>query len=162
MKTLHDINNARLEFIDRHMQLNNTAVLDVGCGGGVLSEGMAKLGAAVTGIDAANEAIQVAKEHAKQNHLTINYECLPIEDYEHPGFDAIMCMEMLEHVQNPELVIEHCELLKPGGLLFLSTISRTLKAYTSAILAAEYVLGIFYPNKLMTIVNLLSLVSLLI
>ena len=143
LKTLHDINNARLGFIDKHIPLSNASVLDVGCGGGVLSEGMAKLGAKVTGIDASCEAIQVAKEHAKQNGLSIEYECLPIEDYEHPGFDAITCMEMLEHVQNPEIVIEHCKrLLKPGGFLFLSTISRTLKAYTSAILAAEYVLGI--------------------
>jgi len=143
LKTLHDINNVRLEFIDKHLSLNNASILDVGCGGGVLAEGMAKLGAKVTGIDASNEAIQVAKEHAAQNHLTIDYECLPIEDYEHPGFDAITCMEMLEHVQNPEVVIEHCKrLLKPGGFLFLSTISRTLKAYASAILAAEYILGI--------------------
>lgn len=143
LKTLHDINNARLEFIDKHMPLSNTSVLDVGCGGGILSEGMTKLGAKVTGIDASQEAIDVAKEHAFNNLLSITYECLPIEDYEHSGFDAITCMEMLEHVQNPQLVIEHCKrLLKPGGFLFLSTISRTLKAYTTAVFVAEYVLGL--------------------
>lgn len=143
LKTLHDINNIRLAFIDKHLPLNNCYILDVGCGGGILSEGMAHLGATVTGIDAAQEAIQAAKEHAEQQQVAITYECTAIEDYEHSGFDAITCMELLEHVQNPEVVIEHCNrLLKPGGLLFLSTISRTLKAYASAVLAAEYILGI--------------------
>lgn len=143
LKTLHDINPTRLEFITQYMSFNNKEVLDVGCGGGVLSEGMARLSACVTGIDASEEAILVAKKHAIENNLNIDYEHLPIEDYEHSGFDAITCMEMLEHVQNPELVMEHCKrLLKPGGFLFLSTISRTIKAYASAILAAEYVLGI--------------------
>jgi 2-polyprenyl-6-hydroxyphenyl methylase / 3-demethylubiquinone-9 3-methyltransferase len=143
LKTLHDINAARLDFIAQYLSFNKATILDVGCGGGVLSEGMARLDAHVTGIDASEEAINVAKEHALQNNLSINYEHLPIEDYEYSGFDAITCMEMLEHVQNPELVIEHCKrLLKPGGFLFLSTISRTVKAYVSAILAAEYVLGI--------------------
>jgi 2-polyprenyl-6-hydroxyphenyl methylase/3-demethylubiquinone-9 3-methyltransferase len=143
LRTLHDINAVRLEFIAKHMPLNNATILDVGCGGGILAEGMAKLGAQVTAIDASSAAIQVAKGHAEQNCLMIDYECMPIEEYEHHGFDAITCMEMLEHVQNPEVVIEHCKrLLKPGGLLFLSTISRTLKAYTSAIIGAEYILGL--------------------
>ena len=143
LKTLHDINDARLVFMGQYSALDNAAILDVGCGGGVLSEGMAKLGARVTGIDAASEAIEVAKEHAIKNNLSIHYECLPIEDYEHVGFDIITCMEMLEHVQNPDLVLSHCQrLLKPGGLLFLSTISRTVKAYASAIVAAEYLLKI--------------------
>lgn len=143
LKTLHDINDTRLEFISQYCTIDNASILDVGCGGGVLSEGMAKLGGRVTGIDAAGEAITIAKEHAKQNDLTIQYECLPIEDYEHEGFDVITCMEMLEHVQNPDVVLSHCKrLLKPGGFLFLSTISRTVKAYASAIVAAEYLLKI--------------------
>lgn len=141
LRTLHDINSARLEFISHYVALNNLFVLDVGCGGGILSEAMARLNAQVTGIDAANEAIGVAQEHALSNKLTINYLCTPIEEFEHSGFDVITCMEMLEHVHNPEVVLEHCaRLLKPGGFLFLSTISRTVTAYAQAILAAEYIL----------------------
>ena len=143
LKTLHDINATRIDFINHYLPINNTLILDVGCGGGILSEAMAKLGAHVTGIDASREAIHSAKEHAQQNNLSINYQTVPIEDYDHPGFDAITCMELVEHVQEPSLVLEHCKrLLKPGGFLFLSTINRTLKAYGSAILAAEYILGI--------------------
>lgn len=143
LKTLHDINDTRLKFISRYCTLDNASILDVGCGGGVLSEGMAKLGGRVSGIDAADEAIEIAKEHAIKNGLSIRYDCLPIEDYEHEGFDIITCMEMLEHVQNPDVVLAHCKrLLKPGGFLFLSTISRTIKAYATAIVAAEYLLKI--------------------
>lgn len=143
LKTLHDINSTRLEFIIQHINLSGLSVLDVGCGGGILCEAMAKGGAKVTGIDAECDAIQVAKNHGNEQQLAIDYFCTPIEDYEHTGFDVITCMEMLEHVQKPELVLEHCRrLLKPNGLLFLSTISRSLKAYASAIIAAEYVLGL--------------------
>ncbi len=143
LKTLHDINDTRLDFISQHCSLNNASVLDVGCGGGVLTEGIAKLGGSVTGIDAASEAIKIAKEHARENNLVIQYECLPIEEYEHEGFDVITCMEMLEHVQNPNLVLAHCKrLLKPGGFLFLSTISRTIKAYANVVVAAEYLFNI--------------------
>jgi len=140
LKTLHDINPVRLEFIAQQVTLNNLSVLDVGCGGGILSEGMAKLGALVTGIDASSEAIDTAVKHALGNKLPIHYECHPIEEYEHTGFDFITCLELLEHVQNPELVIQHCKrLLKPGGVLFLSTINRTIKAYAFAVVAAEYI-----------------------
>lgn len=140
LKTLHDINDTRLEFILKHSDLAQLNVLDVGCGGGILSEALARLGAHVSAIDAEPAAIDTAKDHALSNHLVIDYHCTPIEDYEHSGFDVITCMEMLEHVHNPALVIEHCKrLLKPGGLLFLSTISRTLKAYAGAVVAAEYV-----------------------
>jgi 2-polyprenyl-6-hydroxyphenyl methylase/3-demethylubiquinone-9 3-methyltransferase len=143
LKTLHDINNTRLEFITQYVPLSNRSILDVGCGGGILSEGMAKRGGLVTGLDASGEAIQIAIDHAAQNELSIRYEHLPIEEFEHDGFDVITCMEMLEHVHHPEVVMEHCKrLLKPGGFLFLSTISRTVKAYAGAILAAEYILGI--------------------
>jgi 2-polyprenyl-6-hydroxyphenyl methylase/3-demethylubiquinone-9 3-methyltransferase len=143
LRTLHDINDTRVAFIAQHINLKGTNVLDVGCGGGVLCEAMAKVGANVTGIDAADEAIQIAKEHARENQLTIDYHCTPIEEFESKKFHVVTCMEMLEHVQNPELVLKHCKrLLKPKGILFLSTISRTLKAYASAIIAAEYVLNI--------------------
>lgn len=143
LKTLHDINDARLEFINSQNPLSGRTVLDVGCGGGILCEAMAKRGAEVTGIDAEGSAIQVAREHALTSHLQIDYVNSPIEEYKHSGFDIITCMEMLEHVQNPELVLEHCRrLLKPGGFLFLSTISRTMKAYAGAIVLAEYVLNL--------------------
>ncbi|MFI4918846.1 MAG: bifunctional 2-polyprenyl-6-hydroxyphenol methylase/3-demethylubiquinol 3-O-methyltransferase UbiG [Legionellales bacterium] len=143
LKTLHDINPTRLEFIAKHGSLSDASVLDVGCGGGILCEAMAKSGALVTGIDAECEAIRAAAEHAKKSQLAIEYNCTPIEEYEHEGFDIITCMELLEHVHKPELVLMHCKrLLKPNGLLFLSTISRTTKAYATAIIAAEYVLGL--------------------
>lgn len=143
LKTLHDINDARLEFISHHVELSAHRVLDVGCGGGILCEAMSQSGGIVTGIDAADEAIQVAQGHAKTNKLAIDYVCKPIEDFESAHFDVVTCMEMLEHVQKPELVLEHCvRLLKPDGILFVSTISRTLKAYASAIIAAEYIMGI--------------------
>lgn len=143
LRTLHDINGARFEFISEHINLKGLRVLDVGCGGGILCESMAKAGAYVSGLDAEPEAIQIAKEHAHKNQLQIDYFCNPIEEYEEQGFDVITCMELLEHVQNPELVLQHCRrLLKPNGLLFLSTISRTLKAYLGAIIAAEYVLNL--------------------
>ncbi|MCL9683727.1 bifunctional 2-polyprenyl-6-hydroxyphenol methylase/3-demethylubiquinol 3-O-methyltransferase UbiG [Legionella maioricensis] len=143
LKTLHDINDIRVAFIAQHINLKGINVLDIGCGGGILCEALAKAGANVTGIDVADEAIQVAKEHARENQLTIEYHCTPIEEFESKKFHVVTCMEMLEHVQNPEVVLKHCKrLLKPTGILFLSTISRTLKAYASAIIAAEYVLNI--------------------
>jgi 2-polyprenyl-6-hydroxyphenyl methylase/3-demethylubiquinone-9 3-methyltransferase len=143
LKTLHDINGTRLDYISQHVSLTHTHVLDVGCGGGILCEAMAKVGAQVTGIDAESEAIRVAQDHAKNHDVNIDYFCTAVEAYEGPLFDVITCMEMLEHVQNPELVFNHCRrLLKPEGLLFVSTINRTIKAYASAIVAAEYLLNL--------------------
>lgn len=143
LKTLHDINDTRLHFITQHIALAGKRVLDVGCGGGILCEAMAKAGGVVTGIDAECDAINVAKEHALGQQLVIDYSCTAIEDYESKNFDVITCMELLEHVQNPDVVLSHCvRLLKPGGYLFLSTISRTMKAYASAIIGVEYILGI--------------------
>ncbi|KTD35283.1 3-demethylubiquinone-9 3-methyltransferase [Legionella moravica] len=143
LKTLHDINSTRLDFISQHVKLNDIRVLDVGCGGGILCESMARRGADVIGIDAEAEAIKAAEEHARNNGLSVRYLCTPIEDYEDNAFDVITCMEMLEHVHRPEQVLHHCRrLLKPDGLLFLSTINRTPKAYASAIIAAEYVLNL--------------------
>ncbi|WP_133129258.1 bifunctional 2-polyprenyl-6-hydroxyphenol methylase/3-demethylubiquinol 3-O-methyltransferase UbiG [Legionella yabuuchiae] len=141
LKTLHDINPARIEFMQRYVDFSNQSVLDVGCGGGILSERMALLGANVTGIDAEKEAINIALMHAQEQGLEINYLCEPVEKLESEGFDIITCMEMLEHVADPVLVIEHCaRVLKPGGILFLSTINRTIAAYGGAVLMAEYVL----------------------
>lgn len=143
LKTLHDINPARLEFISQYVDLNETRILDVGCGGGILCEAMAANGARVVGIDAEPEALQCAKAHAQTNQLAIDYHYSPIETYEADAFAAITCMEMLEHVDEPQLVIEHCaRLLQPGGFLFLSTINRTIKAYFAAIIAAEYILNL--------------------
>ncbi len=143
LKTLHDINGTRLQFIAQHVDLTDVCVLDIGCGGGILCEAMVKSGAKVTGIDAESEAIQTAQEHAKSNGLAIDYFCTPVETYKNKQYDVITCMEMLEHVEHPEIVLEHCKrLLKPNGFLFLSTISRTMKAYASAVVAAEYVLNL--------------------
>lgn len=139
LKTLHDINPIRLQFIQQHFSLSGCRVLDVGCGGGILSEGMASLGAIVTGLDAEPNAIEAAKAHTS----VVEYVCQPIECFDAPPFEAITCLEMLEHVQEPSLVLAHCaRLLKPGGMLFLSTINRTFEAYAKVILAGEYLLGL--------------------
>ena len=143
LKTLHDINATRLGFIAQQVNLAGSSILDVGCGGGILCEAMARAGAQVVGIDAACEVIHVAANHAKESQLAIDYLSTPIEDYDGKSFDVVTCMELLEHVQKPELVLEHCRrLLNSNGFLFVSTISRTLTAYASAVIAAEYVLGI--------------------
>lgn len=143
LKTLHDINPTRLEFMRNYHDLAQSTVLDVGCGGGILCESMAAQGAQVTGLDVEIDIIEVAKAHAKSSRLTINYSCCPIDEYDAVAFDVVTCMEMLEHVKEPQLVINHCaRLLKPGGYLFLSTINRTLKAYATVIIAAEYLFGL--------------------
>lgn len=143
LKTLHDINPARLAFIQQYIDLPGQSILDVGCGGGILCEGMAKLGAKVTGLDVETQAIACARAHAMQSQLSIDYVCQSIESYEASQFENITCMEMLEHVQEPQQVIEHCaRLLKEGGYLFLSTLNRTPMAYATAIIGAEYILGV--------------------
>ncbi|WP_133127362.1 bifunctional 2-polyprenyl-6-hydroxyphenol methylase/3-demethylubiquinol 3-O-methyltransferase UbiG [Legionella nagasakiensis] len=141
LKTLHDINAARLQFIQKFVDLSACHVLDVGCGGGILAESMAKLGANVTGLDVEEDAITVARAHAKESGLDLCYVGQPIESFETRLFDVVTCMEMLEHASEPQVVIEHCSrLLKQGGYLFLSTINRTPMAYATAIIAAEYIL----------------------
>lgn len=141
LKTLHDINPVRVQFIEKYSKIPQARILDVGCGGGILCEEMAKLGAKVTGLDVDPAIIDVAQEHAKNNQLDIDYVCQAIETYEAESFDYITCMEMLEHVSSPALIIQQCaRLLKPGGCLFLSTINRTLHAYLTVIVAAEYIL----------------------
>ena len=143
-KPLHQINPLRLNFIDKKVNLKNKKVLDVGCGGGILSESMAKLGAEVTGIDMGEKVIRIAKLHALQSKLDIDYQCTSLEaivSKQKARFDVITCMEMLEHVPDPSIIVSLCEkLLKPGGTLFMSTINRNIEAYLFAVIGAEYIL----------------------
>lgn len=141
LRTLHAINPARLDYIDRRCTLAGKQVLDLGCGGGLLCEAMASRGAQVTGADIANELIEVAREHAGRQGLTIDYIQAESSDLlqQSKRFDIIACLEMLEHVDDPGQVIADCtQLLKPGGELVLSTLNRTPRAYLFAILGAEY------------------------
>ncbi|MBT3047505.1 MAG: bifunctional 2-polyprenyl-6-hydroxyphenol methylase/3-demethylubiquinol 3-O-methyltransferase UbiG [Candidatus Thiodiazotropha sp.] len=143
-KPLHEINPLRLDYILRFTPLEGRRVLDVGCGGGILSESMAAHGAQVTGIDMGEAPLQVARLHLLESGLEINYERIPVERLarEQPeSFDLITCMEMLEHVPDPTSVVSACaRLVKPGGRLFFSTINRNPKSYLFAILGAEYLL----------------------
>jgi 2-polyprenyl-6-hydroxyphenyl methylase/3-demethylubiquinone-9 3-methyltransferase len=143
-KPLHQINPLRLNFIHEKVNLKNKKVLDVGCGGGILSESMAKLGAEVTGIDMGEKVIRIAELHALQSKLNIDYQCASIESIalkHKASFDVITCMEMLEHVPDPSIIVSLCaKLLKPGGTLFMSTINRNIKAYLFAVIGAEYIL----------------------
>jgi 2-polyprenyl-6-hydroxyphenyl methylase/3-demethylubiquinone-9 3-methyltransferase len=147
-KPLHEINPLRLDFIDQTAQLAGKQVLDVGCGGGILSEGMAQRGASVTGIDMGEAPLQVARLHLleTESDLKIDYKRIPVEELasEQPAsFDVVTCMEMLEHVPDPASVIEACaRLAKPGGHIFFSTLNRNPKSYLFAIIGAEYVLNL--------------------
>lgn len=141
LKTLHDINPVRLAYIQKIQSLSGMRVLDIGCGGGILAEAMAESAAEVCAIDAEEKAITIASQHALQSQININYQCTPVEEYQAEKFNVITCLEMLEHVRDPEIIISNAKrLLSPGGYLFLSTINRTLKAYLQVIVAAEYVL----------------------
>jgi 2-polyprenyl-6-hydroxyphenyl methylase/3-demethylubiquinone-9 3-methyltransferase len=144
-KTLHAVNPLRIQFIRSHADIAGKEILDVGCGGGILSEGLQKSGAQVTGIDLAPELIDVAKTHAQSADLTVNYREISVEKLaeERPeSFDFVTCMEMLEHVPDPASVVSACaRLVKPGGKVFFSTLNRKLKAYLLAIVGAEYLLN---------------------
>lgn len=143
-KPLHDINPLRMGFIDDKVELAGKRVLDVGCGGGILSEAMAQRGAEVTGIDMGEAPLGVARLHLLESGLNVHYEHASAEDYaaRHGGaFDVVTCLEMLEHVPDPASILQACAaLLKPGGHLFVSTINRNPKAWLLAVVGAEYVL----------------------
>ena len=143
-KPLHDINPLRLAWIDQHLGLAGKRVLDVGCGGGLLSEGMALRGAEVTGIDLSEKPLAVAKLHLLESGQKVDYRKISAEALadEMPGtFDAVTCLEMLEHVPNPSSVIASCaRLVKPGGQVFFSTLNRNPKSYLFAVIGAEYLL----------------------
>ena len=146
-KTLHEINPLRLSYIQQFVpSLQGKKVLDIGCGGGILSEGMAKMGAQVTAIDMAEASLEVAKLHLLESKLDINYLKITAEEFadqELENFDVVVCMEMLEHVPEPKSVVQACQkLTKPGGKIFFSTINRNLKSWLFAIVGAEYVLNL--------------------
>ena len=143
---LHQINPLRVNYIRERVNLEGLRVLDVGCGGGILTESLRRAGGAVTGIDAGAAPIAVARLHARANDLEIGYRHITVEsllDSDASRFDVICCLEMLEHVPNPAQTIAACaELLKPGGDIFFSTINRNLKSFVFAIVGAEYVLSL--------------------
>lgn len=145
-QALHVINPTRLQFIQQQLDLSGKRVLDVGCGGGILCESMAREGGQVIGIDVSEPLLDVAREHAKAQQLSIHYQLSTVEQLaqEQPhSFDVITCMELLEHVPDPVSVVHACsQLVKPGGNVFFSTLNRNLIAYMLAILGAEYLLGL--------------------
>ncbi|WP_296652471.1 bifunctional 2-polyprenyl-6-hydroxyphenol methylase/3-demethylubiquinol 3-O-methyltransferase UbiG [Paraburkholderia sp.] len=142
-KPLHELNPTRLNWIDSYAHLAGKRVLDVGCGGGILSESMAGLGANVKGIDLSPEALGVADLHSLESGVTVDYEEIsaePLAAREPASFDVVTCMEMLEHVPDPAGVVAACAtLVKPGGWVFFSTLNRNVKSYMLAVIAAEYV-----------------------
>ncbi len=145
-KPLHDINPLRLDYIDRHAHISGKTVLDVGCGGGILAEAMAVRGATVTGIDLAEKSLKIARLHLLETGIEVDYRCIAVEalaEAQPASFDTVTCMEMLEHVPDPASVVRACAtLVKPGGLVFFSTLNRNLKSYLFAIVGAEYMLNL--------------------
>jgi 2-polyprenyl-6-hydroxyphenyl methylase/3-demethylubiquinone-9 3-methyltransferase len=145
-KPLHEINPLRLDWIDRHAGLAGKRVLDVGCGGGILAEAMARRGARVTGIDLAEKPLNVARLHLHESRLDVAYEGVSAEDLaarEAGAFDIVTCMELLEHVPDPASMVAACaRLARPGGRVFFSTINRNPRAWLFAVVGAEYVLGL--------------------
>lgn len=143
-KPLHDINPIRANYIDSRAPVAEKKILDVGCGGGILSESLAQRGAQMCGIDMGEAPLKVARLHALESGVKINYRRIPVEDLarEEAGqYDTVTCMEMLEHVPDPASIVKACAaLVKPGGQLFFSTINRNPKAYAFAIIGAEYLL----------------------
>lgn len=143
-KPLHEINPLRLDYIDRRVGLHGKQVLDVGCGGGILSESMALRGAKVTGIDMGEAPLAVARLHQHESNVQVDYQQSTAEQFasRHAGqFDVVTCLEMLEHVPDPSSVIAACaQLVKPGGHVFFSTINRNPKSFLFAIVGAEYLL----------------------
>jgi 2-polyprenyl-6-hydroxyphenyl methylase/3-demethylubiquinone-9 3-methyltransferase len=145
-KPLHEINPLRLNYIDELAGLDGKEVLDVGCGGGILSESMAERGANVTGIDLGDKPLKIAKLHLLESGNKVDYRKIAAEDLakEQPHhYDIVTCMEMLEHVPDPESIVRSCaQLTKPGGWAFFSTLNRNPKSYLMAVIGAEYVLNL--------------------
>lgn len=145
-KPLHQINPLRLDFIDKNTPLHGLKVLDVGCGGGILSESMADRGAEVTGIDLSEAALSVARLHGKESGIEVDYRGVTAEQLavEQPGqYDVVTCLELLEHVPDPSSIVKACQaLVKPGGTVYFSTINRTPKSFAFAIIGAEYILNL--------------------
>lgn len=143
-RTLHEINPLRLEWINGRVPLAGKTVLDIGCGGGILAESMARKGANVTGIDLSEKALKVADLHSLESGVQVRYELISAEDMaarEAGSYDVVTCMEMLEHVPDPAAIVHACAaLVKPGGQVFFSTINRNPKSYLFAVLSAEYIL----------------------
>jgi 2-polyprenyl-6-hydroxyphenyl methylase/3-demethylubiquinone-9 3-methyltransferase len=143
-KPLHRINPLRLEWIDRIAALAGKSALDVGCGGGILAEAMARRGARVKGIDLSDKALKVAQLHLLESALAVDYEAISAEDLaarEAGRYEVVTCMELLEHVPDPGSTVRACAALaRPGGRVFFSTINRNLKSYLFAVIGAEYVL----------------------
>ena len=143
--TLHHVNPLRLDFIQRYANIHGQRLVDVGCGGGILTEGLVKAGADAIGIDLSSELIDIADLHGLETGITAQYRVISAEALaaEQPAsFDHVTCMEMLEHVPDPASVIQACaQLVKPGGLVFFSTLNRVPKAFLLAIVAAEYLMN---------------------
>ena len=146
LRTLHALNPLRVQYISDRADLNGARVLDVGCGGGLLSEAIAAAGAGVVGIDLAQASIDVASWHAKEAGLAIDYRCVSAESVaaeEPESFDVVTCLEVLEHVPDPGALVRSCAAsVRPGGHLFFSTINRNAKSFVLAIVGAEYLLGL--------------------
>ena len=143
-RPLHEINPLRLEWINARAPLRGKKVIDIGCGGGILAESMARKGADVTGIDLSEKALKVADLHSLESEVSVRYKHIAAEDMaaQEPGqYDVVTCMEMLEHVPDPSSIVRAAAaLVKPGGLVFFSTLNRNPKAYLFAVVGAEYLL----------------------
>ncbi len=143
-RPLHEINPLRLNWINHQVPLAGKKVIDIGCGGGILAESMARLGAQVTGIDLGEKALKVAELHSLETGISVRYELIAAEamaEREAGQYDVVTCMEMLEHVPDPAAIVQACAtLVKPGGRIFFSTLNRNPKSYLFAIIGAEYLL----------------------